>query len=305
MSVVQRSRPPGWRRMADLKGFSFTVPFALGFALFTIVPIVMALSESLYTERSSGLGFGGRTTTFSGLGNFVRGFEDGRFWGSMGRVALFAVVVIPIIQGASLVMALMLDAVRRRLAARFRVVLLIPYMVPGVVATLIWIYLYSPAVGPLTPFLALFGIDANFYGGELIWMSIGNLMAWSSIGFGMLIVYGALQSVPTEVFDSARLDGASEWRIAWSIKVPFVRRPLVLISVLSVIGTLQIFSDPLLFRSMTPETVNKDFTPIMMIYNQAFAEGNFNYAAALSIILALIVGLVSTVFYKLTDKVPA
>ena len=99
--------------------------------------------------------------------------------------------------------------------------MLVPYMCPGIVATLIWIYLYSPAVGPLTPFFKLFGIDANFYGSSMIWVSVGNLMAWGGIGFNMLIVYGALQAVPRDIFDSARVDGASEWRIAWSIKVPY------------------------------------------------------------------------------------
>jgi multiple sugar transport system permease protein len=182
--------------------------------------------------------------------------------------------------------------------------MLVPYMTPGIVATLIWIYLYSPAVGPLTPFFRLFGIDANFYGSGLIWVSVGNLMAWGAIGFNMLIVYGALQAVPRDIFDSARVDGASEWRIAWSIKVPYIRRSLVLVSVLGIIGTLQIFSEPLLFRSMTPETVTKDFTPIMTVYNQAFAIGDFNYAAALSIVLAVVVGLVSAVFYKLTNRAP-
>jgi multiple sugar transport system permease protein len=299
-------RAPGrqWRRSVALKGASFTLPFFAGFVVFTVVPLIMALSKSLYTSKSSGLGFGEKTVTFSGFENFGRVLHDGRFWGSMWRVALFAVVVIPLIQLTSLALALLLDSVRRRAAGKLRIAMLVPYMAPGIVATLIWIYLYSPAVGPLTPFFKLFGIDANFYSSGMIWVSVGNLIAWGSIGFNMLIVYGALQAVPPDVFDSARVDGASEWRIAWSIKVPYVRRSLVLVSVLGIIGTLQIFSEPLLFRSMSPETVTKDFTPIMTIYNQAFAVGDFNYAAALSIVLALVVGLISAVFYKLTNKAP-
>lgn len=293
-----------WKRTVALKGASFTLPFFLGFVMFTVVPVVMALSHSLYKSQSSGLGFGEKTVNFSGLDNFVRGFADTAFWDSMWRVALFAVIIIPLTQLASLMMALLLDAVKRRVAHRYRIALLIPYMVPNIVATLIWIYLYSPAVGPLTPIFEWFGIEANFYSGDMIWVSIGNLMAWNGIGFSMLIVYGALQNVPREIFDSARVDGATEWRIAWSIKVPYVRGSLVLVSVLGIIGTLQIFSDPLLFRSMTPETVHRNFTPIMTIYNQAFEIGDFNYAAALSIILALVVGLVSAVFYKLTNKAP-
>lgn len=294
----------GWRRTMALKGASFTLPFFLGFAVFTVVPMAMALKESLYVEKGSGLGFGAKTIEFAGLDNFVTGFGDERFWASMLRVALFALVSIPLIQVVSIGLALLLDAAARKVADRFRLPLLIPYMIPGIVATLIWIYLYSPAVGPLTPFLALFGIDANFYGGELVWVSIGNLMAWSGIGFNMLIVYAALRSVEPSVYDAARIDGASEWRIAWSIKVPLVRRSLVLTTVLSIIGTLQIFSDTMLFKSMAPETITRDFTPIMAIYDWAFQQGNFNYAAALSVILALVVGTASALFYRLTNKAP-
>lgn len=298
--------PPAltWRRIAAIKGASFTVPFFLGFALFTAVPMVLALRESMYTAKGSGLGFGEKTVEFAGLGNLLKGAGDERFWAGMGRVALFAAISIPLIQLASVALALLLDAASRRVAARFRLALLIPYMIPGIVATLIWIYLYSPEVGPLTPFFALFGVPANFYGGELIWVSIGNLMAWSGIGFNMLIVYAALRAVPREIFEGARVDGASELRIAWSIKVPLIRRSLVLTTVLSIIGTLQIFSDPLLFRSMAPETVTRDFTPIMGIYDWAFAQGDFHYAAALSIVLALVVGLASAIFYRFTNKAP-
>ncbi|MGW4957442.1 carbohydrate ABC transporter permease [Nonomuraea sp. NPDC004186] len=296
--------PKAWRRTAALQGASFTIPFFLGFVLFSVVPIVLALRESVFTEKSSGLGFGPKTVEFAGLDNFLRGIADAKFWAGMGRVGLFAAISIPLIQIVSVVMALLLDAASRRVAARFRLPLLIPYMIPGIVATLIWIYLYSPDVGPLTPFFALLGIDADFYSGELIWVSIGNLVAWGAIGFNMLIVYADLQSVPREIFESARVDGASEPRIAWSIKVPMIRRSLVLTTVLSIIGTLQIFSDPMLFRSMTPETITRDFTPIMAIYDWAFAQGDFNYAAALSVILALVVGAASAIFYRLTDKAP-
>ncbi|SDT06076.1 carbohydrate ABC transporter permease [Actinoplanes derwentensis] len=292
------------RRRTAMRGASFTVPYFLGFALFIVVPVIVGLSESLYTKKSSGLGFGGQTVTFSGLDNFRRGLSDEAFWGGLLRVTLFALIVIPVIQILSLAAALLIDEVGRRAAGRFRVALLLPHMVPAIVAILIWIYLYSPTAGPLTPFFALFGVDADFYSGGLIWVSIGNIMAWSSIGFNILVIYGALQNIPREIFDSARVDGASTLRIAWSIKVPFVRTSLVLTSVLAIIGTLQIFSDPMLFRSMTPETVGRNFTPIMMIYDQAFAVGDLSYASALSIILAVVVGIVSAIFYKLTNRTP-
>ncbi|WP_309693890.1 sugar ABC transporter permease [Microbacterium foliorum] len=274
-----------------------------GFALFTVVPVVMALGQSLFTTKSSGLGFGGSEVTFSGFDNFARVFTDGVFWESMLRVGVYAAIVVPLTQIVSLALALLVDAVTRRVANRFRLALLVPYMVPGIVATMIWIYLYSPAVGPFQPLFELLGLDVNFFSGEMIWVSIGNLHIWGTIGFNMLILYGSLQSVPRELFDAARVDGASELRVALSIKIPFLRTSLVLTGLLSIIGTLQIFAEPMLFRSVSPETITKDFTPAMVIYNQAFQVGNLNYAAALSIILAAVVGIASAVIYRFTNKV--
>jgi multiple sugar transport system permease protein len=288
--------------MQNLKGASLSFPFLAGFTLFTIVPVVMALRESVFATKSSGLGFGEDTVSFVGLDNFVRVFADDVFWSGMLRVAGYALVIVPLTQVAGLVLALLVDAARRRTAARFRIVLLLPYMVPGVVATMVWLFQYSPVVGPLTKFFALFGLDVNFYSGDMVWVSIGNLALWGSLGFNMLVLYGALQSVPHEIFEAARIDGASELRIAWSIKIPFVRGSLALTSLLAIIGTLQLFGEPLLFRSVTPESITKDFTPAMMIYNQAFQVGDLNYATALSIVLALVVGVASAIIYRFIGR---
>jgi multiple sugar transport system permease protein len=286
-----------------LKGASLTFPFLAGFALFVIVPVGMALRESVFAAKSTGgLGFGGEAVTFVGLDNFAEGLQDPVFWGGMLRVFVYALVTVPLTQLLSLACALLLDAARRRTAARFRVVLLLPYMVPGIIATMIWLFQYSPAVGPLSDFFRLFGLELNFYSGDLIWLSIGNMALWGALGFNMLILYGALQSVPHEIFEAARLDGAGELRIAMSIKVRFVRGPLVLTSLLSIIGTLQLFNEPLLFRAVTPETITKDFTPAMMIYNQAFQVGDLSYATALSVILAAVVGVASALIYRFTNR---
>jgi multiple sugar transport system permease protein len=221
---------------------------------------------------------------------------------SILRVVLFACVQIPFMLLVSLAMALLLDAVTSKVAGRFRIVLLVPYMIPGVVAAIVWVNLYSPEVGPLTPLGELLGFDWNFFAPSMVWPSIGNLLTWHGIGYNMVIIYSALQSVPRELFEAARLDGASELRIARSIKIPFVRGALVLTALLSIIQMLQIFNEPALFRNVTPETVSDDFAPIMIIYNQAFNAGNYNYAAALSVLLALFLGVASFLFYRLTSR---
>ncbi|MGI5459020.1 carbohydrate ABC transporter permease [Streptomyces sp. CA-249302] len=284
------------------KGAAFTVPFQLGFVFLYLLPIGYAVYQSLYRERQSGLGLGGSTEKFSGLDNYQQGLTDSAFMGSVLRVVLFACVQIPVMLLISLALALFLDTLASKVAGRFRILLLVPYMIPGVVAALVWINLYSPDVGPLTPLGKVFGFDWNFFAPSMVWPSIGNLLTWHGVGYNMVIIYSALQGVPRELFEAARLDGASERRIALSIKIPYVRGALVLTGMLSIIQMLQIFNEPALFRNITPQTVSDSFTPIMIIYNQAFNAGNYHYAAALSVLLALILGVASFLFYRLTSR---
>jgi multiple sugar transport system permease protein len=284
------------------KGAAFTVPFQLGFVFLYLLPIGYAVYQSLFLQKQSGLGLGGATTEFVGLENYQNGLTDSAFMTSILRVVVFACVQIPFMLLISLVLALLLDAVTSKMAGRFRILLLIPYMIPGVVAAIVWVNLYSPAVGPLTPIGELFGFDWNFFAPSMVWPAIGNLLTWHGIGYNMVIIYAALQGVSRELFEAARLDGASELRIALSIKIPFVRGALVLTALLSIIQMLQIFNEPALFRNVTPETVSDSFTPIMIIYNQAFNAANYHYAAALSVLLALILGVASFLFYRLTSR---
>lgn len=284
------------------KGAAFTVPFQLGFVFLYLLPIGYAVYQSLFLQKQSGLGLGGATREFVGLDNYQQGLTDSAFMTSILRVVLFACVQIPFMLLISLVLALFLDAVTSKLAGRFRILLLVPYMIPGVVAAIVWVNLYSPEVGPLTPLGELFGFEWNFFAPSMVWPAIGNLLTWHGIGYNMVIIYAALQGVPRELFEAARLDGASELRIARSIKIPYVRGALVLTALLSIIQMLQIFNEPALFRNVTPQTVSDSFTPIMIIYNQAFNAGNYHYAAALSVLLALILGVASFLFYRLTSR---
>lgn len=226
------------------KGAAFTVPFQLGFVFLYLIPIGYAVYESLFVEHQSGLGLGGSTQKFSGLDNYQQGLTDSAFMNSVLRVVLFACVQIPVMLLVSLLLALFLDALSSKAAGRFRIFLLVPYMIPGVVAAIVWINLYSPDVGPLTPLGKVFGLSWNFFAPSMVWPSIGNLLTWHGIGYNMVIIYAALQGVPRDLFEAARLDGASEFRVATSIKIPYVRGALVLTGMLSIIQMLQIFNEP-------------------------------------------------------------
>lgn len=294
----------GWQAAQNRSGLAFGVPFFAGFVFVFVLPIGYAIYQSFFkVEASGGLGLGGTDVVYAGLENYIKAMTDDGFWASMLRVAIFAMIQIPLSLGLSLTAALLLDAVTsERRSSGFRTALLVPYMVPAIVASLIWVYLYSPRVGPFTALGNAVGLDVSFFSPGMLWVAIGNLIVWMVLGFNMLIIYGSLRGVDRSTLEAARVDGAGGFRIAWSIKIPAIRGTLVLTGLISIIGMLQIFNEPLLFRAASPETVTKDFTPIMAIYSQAFTSNNYNYAAALSVILAIVVGLLSFGFYKLTTR---
>ncbi|MBN8883836.1 MAG: sugar ABC transporter permease [Salana multivorans] len=282
---------------------AFGAPFFIGFAFVFVAPILYALYQSFLTVKADGgLGLGASTVVFAGFDNYVKALNDGPFWASMVRVGLFALVQIPISLGLSLSAALLLDAARERTGTVYRSLLLVPYMVPAIVASLIWVYLYSPRVGPFTAVGDALGLSVSFFDSRMLWVSIGNLVIWMVLGFNMLIMYGALRGVDRSILEAAKVDGAGGIRTALAIKVPIIRGTLVLTGLLSIIGMLQIFNEPLIFRGASPETVTKDFTPIMSIYFQAFTNNNYSYAAALSVVLALVIGLLSAIFYRLGNR---
>ncbi|WP_326731758.1 sugar ABC transporter permease [Streptomyces phaeochromogenes] len=284
------------------KGLLFTLPFLLGFMATYVIPIGYAAYQSLFQQKASALGFGPTRTVYSGAANFTSVFDDASFWSSLARVILLGAVQIPVMLGISLFMALLLDSAAARAVRFFRAGLLIPYVVPTVVSTLVWLFLYSPTGSPLHDVLQRVGADFDFFGGLTTYLSLGNVLTWQSIGFNMLLISAALQSLPREMYEAARLDGASEWRIAWSVKVPNITGILILTGMFSVIARLQLFGEPLILRQIAPESINTDFSPMLTIYYKAFQTGDYNYAAAQSLILALVTGVIAFFYFRFTNR---
>lgn len=277
-------------------------PFLLLFVLVFVTPIVYSGVESLYSRKASGgLGLSGVTTKFVGLDNYREVLHSGVYWHGMGRVFLFGVVQVPFMLVAALALALALDSVAARGVAAFRTAYFLPYAIPGVVAALMWSYLYIPQLSPYTKALSSIGLHPDFLGPGVVLWSIANITTWSYTGFNMLIILGSLRAIPVELFEAARIDGASEWAVAWRIKVPAVRRALVLTGVLSIIGTLQLFTEPTVLYGIS-NGVDRNYTPTMYAFTAAFVDGDRGLASAASIVIALIAGVLSVLYYRLTTR---
>lgn len=273
----------------------FVAPFAILFLLFYLVPIGYAVGQSLLVVEREGT-FGPAREVFGGLAQYALVFQDDAFWGSVGRMLLFGVVQVPVMLGLALLLALLLDSPLLRGKRFFRLALFVPYAVPGVIAAIMWGFLYSPR---LSPFTAVTGSGA-FLSGDLVLWSIANVVTWVYVGYNMLIIYSSLLAIPSEVYEAARLDGAGQVRIAWSVKIPLVRSSLVLTTVFSIIGTLQLLAEPQVFRSFS-SAVTSTYTPNLTIYATASVP-NPNLAAAFSVVLALATFVLSFAFLKVTQR---
>ncbi|WP_084963887.1 carbohydrate ABC transporter permease [Thermoactinospora rubra] len=278
----------------------FLAPFLIPFTLFTLAPVGYAAYQSLFATRRVGGTFGRRTTVFAGLSQYREVLTDPEFLRSLGRVLLFGVVQIPLMLLLALLLALLLDSAVVRLKRFFRIAYFVPYGIPGVIAALMWGFLYDPRLSPVVDLLGRIGIRPDFLGADTILWSMANVVTWTYTGYNMLIIYAALQAIPADIYEAARTDGAGGTTIAWRIKVPIVRPALILTGVFSIIGTLQLFTEPQVFRAIST-SVTSTYTPNLAAYSLASAN-NYSEAAAMSVTLALATFVLSFGFLKLSSR---
>jgi multiple sugar transport system permease protein len=258
-------------------------PFLCVFALTILAPVIYAVVLSVFRQRLIG------GNTFVGFENYLAAFTDPKFLEGFLRVCGFLVVQVPIMLALALLAAMALDS--RRLAGPgfYRIALFLPYAVPGVVTVLMWGFLYSDRLG-------LTGNINNFLGFELItpftaqWLlvAIGNIVTWEFVGYNMLVFYAALRTIPEELYEAAAIDGAGPWRIVTSIKIPALRGAIVIATIFSIIGTIQLFNEPNILRTSAPGLIPTYYTPNMYAYNLSFIGQQANYAATLAIIMGVV-----------------
>jgi multiple sugar transport system permease protein len=287
-TIAAPAHSPGRRPRPERHGYLFVAPFLLLFAAMLILPLLYAAYLSLFRDRLIG------GTTFVGLSNYTRALSDDRLLAGVLRVARFFVLQVPIMLGLALFFALALDSGLLRISRLFRLGIFVPYAVPGVVATLMWGYLYGPDFGPFAQLARkLTGSAPDFLSEHLMLGSLANVVTWEFTGYNMIILYAALRAVPPELYEAAAVDGAGAWRTAWSVKIPAIRPALLLALIFSVIGSFQLFNEPSLLQRLAPNVIDSAYTPNLYAYQLAFTSQDANYAAAVSFLLGLVIVVVS------------
>lgn len=300
-NTVKRNRASRHAKRQTRAGWMFLLPFTLLFLLVFVGPILVSIHASFTKEIASGGGLyggGGTSTTFVWFENFQYTLTSSSFWMGMLRVVVFGIFQIPFMIIGALALALLLDSWIVNKPTFFRLTYFLPYAIPGIIAAMVWLYLYTPSLSPIVKGIKAIGINVDFMHQNIILASMANMTTWTFTGYNMLIFLAALQAIPHDIYEAARLDGASSWQITTKIKIPLVRNAALLAVLLSIIGTVQLFNEPSIMASVNP-WMGADYTPMMMSYSQMMGKlspSGDGPASATALVMALFAGILAIIY---------
>ncbi len=268
------------------------VPSLIGFGLFYFYPAIRGLWMSftdwdLLTDAS-----------FIGLDNYRRLIGDSRFWNSLRVTAMYVIYNIPIQTVIGLGIALLMNQMKNSTA--FRALILLPWFIPNVVVGLLWLMLLNPTVGLVNMMLELTGIGRVPFLRSLEYAlpTIAGINIWRHMGYVALLFFAGLQTIPGNLYEAARIDGASPKQTFVRITLPLLRPVMAFVVITSVIGSFQIFDTVAVTTEGGP--VNATEVMIWLIFEQAFQRFNMGYGAAISMVLFLILIGFTMTYIKLS-----
>ncbi|MBW9111906.1 sugar ABC transporter permease [Microbacterium trichothecenolyticum] len=266
----------------------FLAPAIVLSAGLLLAPLVYTVVLSLQGRRVPASGIGVATDAFVGFDNYLRTLTNPALLASFGRMVILALIAVPLTMGLALLFALLLDHLSSRFTRFSRISIFIPYAVPGVIAALMWGFMYLPGVSPVGELFTAFGLPVpDPLEGPSVFFAVANVCIWGAIGFNMVILYTSLRGLPQEIYDSARLDGCSEAQLALKIKLPLILPGVILTGLFTIIGALQIFSEPNMMMTLT-NSITSDWVPMMLVYRDAFVTNDLYGASATAIVITVI-----------------
>lgn len=301
-AAVPSSRLRG--RRASLTPYAMMLPAAILFLAFIAAPIVYTIVLSFQKTKVSGLGLGSgsRTTVWAGFENYAAALADPTFVASAARVGLYGLFLVPTMLGLALLFALLLDSRRSRGRRFSRVTIFLPYAVPSVISSVLWGFLYVPSVSPFYFAADALGVQLpEVLAPGTVILAVANIALWGGVGFNMVVMYTALKAIPSDLYEAARLDGASEVQVALRVKVPIILPSLIMTAIFSMIATLQVFAEPITLKPLT-NVISSTFTPLMKVYRDAFVRNDIFSASATSVVIAVVIFALSFTFLQLIQR---
>jgi multiple sugar transport system permease protein len=285
-------------RRRKLTGLLYLAPAFVFVLAFTAYPLVQMgwLSLNNWTLITP--------PRFVGLDNFTRAFADEQFWVSLGYTLKYTLFITPILMVGGYLLALLVSP-NSPLRRATRAIIFIPVVIGLGVSSLLWAWLFDPMFGLINRAL----LDLGLIDKPIIWLgtdtdlstwAIIASVSWKVIGFGMILFVAAIQAIPSEINEATMVDGAGFWQRTRRVTLPLTRRTILLVTLVSVIGSLLAFDQ---FYIMTAgQPFNETATAVFFVYLNSFPYLKLGYGAALSLILAAIILLFTIVQLALTRR---
>ncbi|WP_206184606.1 carbohydrate ABC transporter permease [Thermoactinospora rubra] len=293
----ERARSGGARRfrLGDWHAYLFVAPSLFGVAAFLLLPVLIVFGLSLFDWELLS------EPEFVGLANYERLAGDGEAWHSVWVTILYVLLCIPLQTVLALGLAVMLD--QRVKGIRFyRALFVIPWMATPIVMGLIWYWIFDPRDGAINRALGLVGITGPDWLSDPTWAlpAVALVNVWQHTGYTMLFFLAGLQGIPKELYDAAAVDGATPVQRFFRVTLPLLNPTMFFVSVTSLIGAFQVFDTVFAMTDGGPsgstEVIN------FSIFQTAFREFDFGYAATLSLLLFVIILVVTLVQVRFFSK---
>ncbi|CUX70226.1 Lactose transport system permease protein LacF [Clostridium sp. C105KSO15] len=273
--------------------YFFLAPMIILFLAFMAYPIADSFRLSFFN-------FEGGTYTLVGLNNYAVMLEDPIFWKSLSNTVIYLIVQVPVMVILSLILGVLVEQNFLKFRAGYRIGVFLPSITALVAYAMVFKLLLNTDYGIINYVLRA----AGFHGVDwlnTVWgarFSIIMGITWRWTGYNTIIMIAGIKGIPTELYESADIDGASFWQKVMGITIPMVKPIMLFVSITSTIGTLQLFDESFILTQGGPD--NATITIGHYLYNTGFAFFKFGYAAALSYALLIIIGVLSVIQFKMT-----
>ena len=281
-------------RREALTGYLFISPWIVGFLVFVLFALIYAFYISLTDWDLL------RAPNFIGLQNYSNLFQDSRFMQSIKVTLTFAFVSVPLNIAVGLCIALMLNMNIKPLGF-WRTLYYFPSIISGIAVAMMWLWVFNPDFGIINYLLRFIGIRGPGWITSPQWAlpSFIIMGVWAA-GGGMVIYLAGLQGIPTELYESASIDGASSWHRFWSITVPMMTPVLFYNLIIGIIGALQLFVPAFIITSGGPNNATLFYG--LYFYLNAFRYFRMGYASAMAWLLFLFALLITLILFKTSNR---
>ncbi|HTI45873.1 MAG TPA: sugar ABC transporter permease [Casimicrobiaceae bacterium] len=282
-------------------GWCFVAPALIVIGVFFVLPVVAALLLS-FTDFDLYALADLRNLRVVGLRNYVRLLETPLFWQALGNTLYFVVVGVPLSIGASLATALLVNSPLARLKAVFRTALFMPVVTTLVAVAVIWRYLLSTRYGMINYALGRFGIGPIDWLGDPHWAMPAIILfaVWKSFGYNMVILLAGLQSIPADLYEAARVDGASASQRFRHVTLPMLAPILAMVAILTIAGYFQLFGEPYVMTQGGP--LQSTVSVLYFMYEEGFKWWNLGSASAVAFLLFLFIFAVTALQVRVARR---